>query len=156
MKILLIGLLLCLMSGCSSMYVPKDSDEPHGYSDITLDDGGYLVSYETYKSASYDEMFEFVVKRSAELAHLKGYKVFNISNRKDEMSIELIEMPLVTTTSTQSNLLAGGVTVMSSHVDVVSPGYTREITIKKTTAKLVLSSEDTIEARFYTADVLAK
>jgi hypothetical protein len=154
-KILLIGLWLCLISGCSSMYVPKDSDEPHGYSDITLDGGGYLVSYETYKSVSYDEMFEFVVKRSAELAHLEGYDEFNISNRKDEMNIELIEMPLVTTTSTQSNLLAGGVTVMSSHVDVVSPGYTREVKIKKTTAKLVFSREDTIGMRFFTADALA-
>ena len=156
MKILLIGLWLCLISGCSSMYVPKDSDEPHGYSEIKLEDGGYLVSYQTYKSASYDEMFEFVVKRSAQLALYEGYDAFFIINRDDEMSAELIEMPLVTTMSTQVNTIANGVTVMSSQVDIASPGYTREIQIKKTTAQLLFRTNNGLAMAFNTADVLAQ
>ena len=138
------------------MYVAKESDEPHGYSDVKLDEASYLVSYQTYKSVSYDEMFEYVTQRSAELALLEGYEEFNLSNRQDEIIIELIEMPLVTTTSTQANFLPNGMTVMSSHVDVASPGYTREIKIKKTTAKISPVKEDTIGMRLNTAEVLAQ
>lgn len=60
MKIVLIGFWVLWVSGCSSMYVAKESDEPHGYSEVKLDETSYLVSYQTYKSVSYDEMFEYV------------------------------------------------------------------------------------------------
>lgn len=156
MKIVLIGFWILWISGCSSMYVAKESDEPHGYSEVKLDETSYLVSYQTYKSVSYDEMFEYVTQRSAELALLEGYEDFNLSNRQDETIIELIEMPLVTTTSTQANFLPNGMTVMSSHVDVASPGYTREIKIKKTSAKITLVKEETIGMRLNTTEVLAQ
>ena len=147
---------MCLASGCSSMYVAKENHEPHGYSEIKLADGGYLVSYETYKSVSYDEVFEFVIKRSAELALYEGYDVFYILNREDEMMVELMDMPLVTTMSTQVNTIANGVSVMSSQVNIAAPGYTREIQIKKTTAQLLFMTEDVLGIKFDTANVLAQ
>lgn len=129
MRILTALWLVSLVSGCTSMYVAKLDEEPHGYFESKLDDQRYQVHYQTYKSITQAEMFDFVIKRSAQLAFANGYSYFTLSDKQNESVIELIQMPEIMGSATQINTYT-----VSTQSHIAAPGYTMEMNIKTASA----------------------
>lgn len=136
MRSIILVILAGLVTACSSLYVAKHSDEPHGYFETKLDDKRYHVYYQTYKNMKDEDMFGFVIKRSAQLAQSSGYSYFALSHKSQNVEIELIEMPQVMGSTSSS-----GSDFLSTQTHIASPGYTLEMSIKTVGAIADFSGE---------------
>jgi hypothetical protein len=143
MKPIILMILAGLLTACSSLYVAKHSDEPHGYFETKLDDKRYHVYYQAYKSIKDDDMFGYVIKRSAQLAQNSGYLYFSLSNKSQDVEIELIEMPQVMGSTTSA-----GSDSLSTQTHIAAPGYTLEMSIK-TVGAIADFSDDSQDGSFY-------
>lgn len=139
-NIILIAMLV-IIYGCAhtNMYVAKKDSEPHGYYEEQTDKNTYLVTYETYKPIEIEESFNYVLKRSAELAKANGFTSFELISNSEETVTELLEVPEVIGIVSQQND-PSGTTNMGAQTGVIVPAYTRAYTIKKSHAKIEFSN----------------
>ena len=88
-------LLLIFLSGCSSIYHPKESYVPEGFSEHKVSHQKYEVFFETYQKESWEELEEFLFKRAGEICDENNFSFYSFSvvNRKEKL--ESITVPAV-------------------------------------------------------------
>lgn len=72
----LVVLLSVLVSGCVTTYQAAE-DSVAGYRDLQIDKKRYYVEYTEAASVSWAQVERFALKRCAEIARERGYKVFD-------------------------------------------------------------------------------
>ena len=147
----LLVLIAAIISGCAQvgMYQAKTGDKPHGYYEEKINDTTYLVSYETYKPISLDEAFNYVLKRSAELAKNQGFKAFTVLSKNEETLLELMNIQEV----------VGSTAVPSQGVvqtGIVTPSYTSEYKVNKSREALHKSVTTAAFRKFSVHDAIVK
>lgn len=68
--------LSALVSGCVTAYKPAEGSVA-GYRDLQIDSTSYYVEYTEAKSVDWQHLEQFALKRCAEIAKERGYKVFD-------------------------------------------------------------------------------
>lgn len=76
MKSSLVFLLTLLMSACVTTYKPAEGSVA-GYRDLQIDETSYYVEYTEAKSVAWQHLEQFALKRCAEIAKERGFKVFD-------------------------------------------------------------------------------
>lgn len=79
--------LALILAGCVTTY--KDAGEGvAGYRDLRVDKQTYYVEYTEAARVSWEQIHQFVLKRSAEIAQQNGYSAFDVIE-KDEKTVFL-------------------------------------------------------------------
>ena len=138
-----------LTTGCVSMYVPMEGDDPHGYSQEQVGPDQYRIIYRTYRAAELRQTEAFVRYRAAELAKEKGFPYFRLDELKSDVKENFVtvqERHVGDGSSTGSHGSFNG--------PIVVPGYTRDMHIKRSEA-LVTLQETKADGTLSTDSVLA-
>ncbi|MBU6954258.1 hypothetical protein [Hahella sp. HN01] len=131
------------LGGCSAFsklpdYMAKEDGRPHGYSEIALPEGGYQVSYETYKKYELVEVEELAIRRAAELSVEQGAKGFDVENTLCFKEYQFDNVP-EQSASGRTVTLASAAGPVSVPVDEPNfPGYTRTFEVRKCLLKIKL------------------
>ncbi|MCG8611199.1 MAG: hypothetical protein MI864_11735 [Pseudomonadales bacterium] len=132
MNTVILGTLIMLLSACANveLYVPKEGDTPHGYYAQQITPNSYLVSYETYKPITSEEVESLALRYAAELTRELKFGVFEVIHTDLEENVDLVESPELRGTTYAS--LHGSNTA-------VTPAYTREVRVKRVTLEILMS-----------------
>ncbi len=89
MRVLILSLLL--LSGCSSIYHPREGWVPEGYSEQRQAENQYSVRFESYRGEDWLKLEELLLYRAAELGKEKNHRYFLISNLQNKQKVEVTE-----------------------------------------------------------------
>jgi len=73
-----------LLTACTTtptVYAPQTAAHGAGYSEYRLEDGRYRVTFQGNPGASINQVSDYVLLRSAELALRDGYDWFRVADR---------------------------------------------------------------------------
>ena len=142
-----------VLSACSSVYHEKDGWVPEGYMDKRLSDKEYVISFQTYKGESWEEIESYLLLRAAEVGKLNGFSFFSIIDTKKEEKTEVQSTREVVGTHTVGR--DGNVSITGPIV----PQYSNEYNIRTLTSTAVYSNEQNIReynAEHVISDILTK
>lgn len=88
-------LLLIILSGCSSIYHPKESYVPEGFVEQEVSHNKYEITFEAYNKENWEELEGYMFKRAGEIGEDNNFSVYSFSkvNRKEEL--ESVTVPAV-------------------------------------------------------------
>jgi len=165
-KYLSIILYSILLAGCATNYKPESFNG--GYSEMALSKDVYNVTFRGNGSTSEDKVYNYMLRRSAELTLDKGYKYFTIIKEETKATISFRETP--TTVSTQKNSNTNKNSSAHAHnthrsknsnaaststsITTVSPGTKYKVAKYATTAKIKMRNEESNSIRTYNAEII--
>jgi len=126
---ILYTLLLVGLTGCSSVYHPKESHVPEGYYEQKLSQNEYEVSFESYQGESWGELEGYLFKRAGEIGVDNNFQFYSVSNLKRIKRVEVVNIPARVMPEVMGNCGA----CASSGLGMVSPEYQKEYHILRIT-----------------------
>jgi len=138
MKILIYYTLFLLgLSGCSSIYHPKDSHVPEGYVDIQTAHNKFAISFESYQEESWEELESYLSRRANEIGLGNGFSFYSGSVIERKERLELITVPAVVVPEAMGN--CGDCTYTGS--GALIPEYQREFHIRAVSGSFTYDTE---------------
>jgi len=145
-KIAIIILSLTLLfSGCANInYQERPEHTPNGYSETRLDNGQYIVVYETFKEGgSHSSLEDLALKRAAEITRDQNKSFFKVLSNTYEEYQDKVNIPEQVLRSTYKvpdgygSMMGGSVREQSTLI----PSYIRNFYIKKVSLTIALLEE---------------
>lgn len=144
LSISLFLLVLCL-SGCAGLeYQPRNEYEPNGYSEQILENGNYVVTYETHIKEGTSEKLEiFAMKRAAEITVNGGRGYFKVVDKRYEEYEDTVEFPEYTITNTYRPGSSSPFTTTGSEqtYETYVPAHSRKFDIKKVSIQIEFAND---------------
>jgi len=142
-KVLLI--LAVLLSGCTSInYQQRDEYTPDGYSESRLENGNYIVVYETFKKAGSQASLEkLALKRVAELSLGENKSYFEVLSRSYEEYDDKVDIPEHIIKNSYKVVIGSGMGSggIEQEFDTLIPAHTKTFNIKKISLTILLLAE---------------
>jgi hypothetical protein len=88
-------LLLVFLSGCSSIYHPKESYVPEGFVEKEVSHNEYEIFFEAYQKESWEELERYLFKRAGEIGEANNFSVYSFSKVNRKEKLESITVPAV-------------------------------------------------------------
>ncbi len=83
-RLMLLAVSAALLTACATkptLYAPQAAPHGSGYSEYRLEDGRYRVTFQGNPGAPVNQVSDYVLLRSAELALRDGYDWFRVADR---------------------------------------------------------------------------
>lgn len=125
-KTLFYTLLIVCLSGCSSIYHPKDSYVPEGYFEQKISDTVFEISFESYQRESWGELEQYLLQRAEEIRVEYAFQSYAMSNYRKLERVEVVEVPARVMPEAMANCSG----CAQSGLGLVSPAYQREYHIR--------------------------
>ena len=147
-KILII--IITLLTGCTNIeYQQRNEYTPDGYSESKLENGNYLVVYETYKKAGNRvSLEELALKRASELTKGENKSYFDVvSNAYEEYEDRLVIPEYITfAASNGKSRKASG--YIPKEYEIIVPAHIKTFNIKKLSLTISLLDEKSQSSLF--------
>lgn len=88
-RLIALAVSAALLTACTTtptLYAPQTAPRGAGYSEYRLEDGRYRVTFQGNPGASANQISDYVLLRSAELALRDGYDWFRVADRMTEQT----------------------------------------------------------------------
>jgi len=88
-RLIALAVSAALLTACTTsptLYAPQTAPRGAGYSEYRLEDGRYRVTFQGNPGASANQISDYVLLRSAELALRDGYDWFRVADRMTQQT----------------------------------------------------------------------
>jgi len=147
-KILLV--LIVLLSGCASInYQQRGEHTPDGYSESRLENGNYVVVYETFKKAGNQAYLErLVLKRAAELTQSENKQYFEVLSNSYKEYDDKVDIPEHTIKNSYKVSSGSGMDGIEQEFNTLIPAHNKTFNIKKISLTILLLAEKSQSSLF--------